>query len=105
MTRTLVVYELVPTVAPRPSNLLLLQCRRERLSELVGFVLILDHECVEVAAASDLKLGLHATAFNLHRLGILAASHLQKLPDLRDLLRHCILHEPEVIARMPSPRS
>merc|ERR1719420_1528423 len=71
------------------SDLLLLQCRRQRLGQLVRLVLILDHECVKVPAAPDFELRLDASALDLHGLRVLPAGHLQELPDLRDLLGHC----------------
>eukprot|EP00746_Dinoflagellata_sp_MGD_P164944 gnl/MRDRNA2_/MRDRNA2_93927_c0_seq1.p1 gnl/MRDRNA2_/MRDRNA2_93927_c0~~gnl/MRDRNA2_/MRDRNA2_93927_c0_seq1.p1 ORF type:complete len:110 (-),score=6.94 gnl/MRDRNA2_/MRDRNA2_93927_c0_seq1:57-347(-) len=70
------------------SDLLLLQCRWQRLCELVGLVLVLDHKSVEVSAATDFELRLGTVPLYLNRFGILAACHLQELTDLRNLLWH-----------------
>lgn len=56
--------------------------------DLVGLLLVLDDEGVQVAAAPDLELRLGRVLLHLDVAGILAAAHGEELLQVLDLTRH-----------------
>ena len=69
-------------------NILALQTRGQTLGKLVGLFGISHHQRVQESRASDLELGLLIALADLYQLGIRTASLLQKIADIRNLLRH-----------------
>lgn len=62
--------------------------RWERLGQLFSFLSIINNESVQVARATDLKFGLVAALLDFHRAGVLAASLLEEITDVINLLWH-----------------
>jgi len=60
----------------------------EGLPELVGLLLVVDDESVEVATAAHLELDAVLVLLYLHRFGIGSPGSQEEILDLHDLLRH-----------------
>lgn len=71
-------------------NLCDLQVRRKGLLKLLGLVVVLQHQGVEVLLASDLELDVVGLLVLLDPRGrsVLATADLDELLDISDLLRH-----------------
>merc|ERR1712133_14814 len=64
------------------------ESRRERLLELLGLLTILNHQSVQVSAASHLELGVGSVLLDLDGFGVFPSSRQQEIFDLLNLLRH-----------------
>merc|ERR1719259_1259710 len=58
------------------------------LLELLGLLTILNHQSVQVSAASHLELGVGPVLLDLDGLGVFPSSRQQEIFDLLNLLRH-----------------
>jgi len=61
---------------------------REGLLQLLCLFAILNHQSVEVTAASHLELGVALVLLDLDGLGVLPPRRQQKVLDFLNLLRH-----------------
>eukprot|EP00397_Hematodinium_sp_SG-2012_P067435 GEMP01104605.1.p1 GENE.GEMP01104605.1~~GEMP01104605.1.p1 ORF type:complete len:181 (-),score=19.36 GEMP01104605.1:34-576(-) len=69
-------------------DLILLERRGQGLDELVGFILFMHYQGVQIPRAADFELSHASDPVYLHGAGILAACQLQELADFCDLFRH-----------------
>lgn len=65
-----------------------LQTRGETLCKLVSLFGISHNKSVQMARASDLEFGLRVALADFDKLGIVAASLLEEISDVCNLLRH-----------------
>lgn len=58
------------------------------MDELLGLLLVLEHQSVEVTGTPDLELGGSGVLLDDGRLDVLSAGQLDKLLDVLDFLGH-----------------
>jgi hypothetical protein len=73
---------------PSCLDVLTLKARGQRLRQFIGLLVIGHNQCVQMARASDLELGLSIALANLDQLGIGSACLLEKVTDICNLLGH-----------------
>lgn len=69
-------------------DILPLQTRRQTLRQLLSLLRILYHQGVQETRATNLELGLVGALADFDELSVLAASLLEKVADVGDLLGH-----------------